>query len=363
MAFDRSKMKEGLKQRQQEQESIRNDGNSFETYLNISEGVNQWSPKFKEKPLGYMFDIVPFIVGSKWPTYPNVKRQGVSIISLKEGDPAYVLNLFIHTNVGPQNLRIVCPYENFGLPCPICEEKLEKLAQTYVKEERHKIHQEFGTQHRVVYNVVVRDKGEEQEKGVQILDYPFHWMEEKLQSLKINKSTGEERFYSWPDKDGYSIYFEGTKPGERKYILGGYELVARTYDLSDKELSGAITLDELVVLKNYDQIKELTKVKKVKREDTPQEELPPRKGLKQNTPSVPKEEEPIGDDVPLDFPQTASSEDAECPWGGILGVEFDEYEECGEAKCKVFQLCKAENAKLRRPTPKRKLKNSDDIPF
>lgn len=358
MAISRNKMKEQLMQRNEEQNRINSD-NVFESYLNIPEGVHRAETKVTAEGADNMFDIVPFYVGSKYPTYPK-KFQGKNFSKLNPGDGAYVLNLFIHKGIGPNNQRIVCPNENYGLPCPVCEERDRRLAATKIREERAAIWKEFGTMHRCIYNVIIRDQGEQEAKGVQIFDLPFAWSEEALSKLKVDKRTKALIPYAMYDTTGRTICFNAQKSGESNWEVGSHELLERDYEITDEEIDSAQPLDELVNVLDYEAIKVMVNLKNNVVESTTSteetNEMPspaPRRTLR------------------LKAEATPTVKDMECPYGGEFGVKHNDYMEC--ENCNINDDCGLKKEQLlaankkAAPTPRRRptLQSStgDDVPY
>ena len=71
---------------------------------------------FKPKEGKNIIDIVPYIIKTK--NDPLVKTGDAKV-----GDQSYMLDLFIHTNIGPTQAQIICLKETYGKPCPICEQR------------------------------------------------------------------------------------------------------------------------------------------------------------------------------------------------------------------------------------------------
>ena len=110
--FNRNKAKEELLKRTQES-SERREGDASMRYFRSDLDLPLWGAKpTKEDP--HIIDIIPFIAGENYPTKID-KRHAI-----KKGDYVYLLELYVHTNIGPGKEWIVCPTKNYGNSCPIC---------------------------------------------------------------------------------------------------------------------------------------------------------------------------------------------------------------------------------------------------
>ena len=99
----RRSMKEALTRRLEGDYNKRKGGGQlFRTDLR---GMNFWSCKEGD----HIIDIIPYITGEMDP----IGKQ-------EEG---YVLEIFVHRDVGAKEGFTICLSETFGKPCPICEEK------------------------------------------------------------------------------------------------------------------------------------------------------------------------------------------------------------------------------------------------
>ena len=74
-------------------------------------GVELWQCKEGD----HLLDIIP------WPAGPDMPLGEEGAPKIEEGELSYVLDLRVHQNIGSMKVPFVCPYENFGEPCPICE--------------------------------------------------------------------------------------------------------------------------------------------------------------------------------------------------------------------------------------------------
>jgi len=203
----------------------------FPTFFNKTEippGIGFFVSKIGE----HIIDIVPFPAG------PDMPFGDSDSPVTEEGELDYLLDLEVHMNIGSMKQPYICPYENFGLPCPICEYMKERRLD---KEEWSQI----KTKRRVVYLVWVHDSIEQERKGLQIFHASHYLMEEKLAEIaKIPKGGGSIEFTDYDD-EGMSIAW--THKGERRdtrYI--GHKLIERDRKIPDKLLNQSFSLDSIV---------------------------------------------------------------------------------------------------------------------
>ena len=188
---------------------------------------------FVSKEGEHIIDIIPFKAGPDMPF-----GEDDSPVT-EEGELDYILDLEVHMNIGNMKEPFICPYVNFGQPCPICEYmnesgRLEKEEWTALKTKR-----------RAVYLVWVHDSIEEEKKGLQIFHASHFLMEEKLEEIaKIPKGGGYIEFSDY-DEDGMSIAWthKGIKRDTR-YI--GHKLIERERQIPDKLLDLSFPLDQIV---------------------------------------------------------------------------------------------------------------------
>lgn len=190
----------------------------------------------------HALDIIPYIAGKH---------------DEQPGDPAYTFEYWYHRDVGPGNVWALCLAETFGQACPICEDRQRK------RENDEGGWEKLWPKRRNLYNVFCYDHGEE-DKGVQILDISWHYLEKHLakRSDKKNRSTGKSKVinFSSPDqKEGKTVTFE-IEPAKSKNDYAeflNHDFDDRDYDISKKTLSQAHVLDEIIVIPTYEEVEEM----------------------------------------------------------------------------------------------------------
>jgi len=232
MSFrDRLKKRKNALQRRHNKGTKKTGGGRWPTIFlkdKLPEGVEFWVCKEGK----HLADIIPFEAGPDMPL--DEKLQPIT----KEGDPDYVLDLFVHTNVGNMKKPFVCPYENFGKSCPICE---------YIKSNRldKEIWKKLVAKHRVVYFLWVHDNRDEEKKGIQIFEASHFFMEEKIEEIANSPKGGGQEDFSNPD-DGKSLAWTRKGSGMENTQYLGHRLIERDDIIPDRILEQAFPLDSVV---------------------------------------------------------------------------------------------------------------------
>jgi hypothetical protein len=197
---------------------------------------------FRCKEGQHIVDILPWEVGPDMP----LDETGENPIT-EEGDLDYILDLFVHQNVGSMNQPYVCPWENFRKPCPICEFiKANRLP----KEEWNK----HRAKRRSIYLIWDRTDAKEEKKGVQIFDAAHFFMEEKLEEIaKLPRGGGYINF-SDPD-EGMSVCWTRKGSGKENTSYLGHRFIERESKIPDRILDQTFSLDQVIEMHpSYEEI-------------------------------------------------------------------------------------------------------------
>ncbi len=310
----REKMRGKLKERTQESHKNRDSGGSIKTFFNkdkMEEVTTWWAGKND-----HIIDIIPYFAGT------NDPRN-------KEDEPSYVLDIEVHRFVGPMEEMVICP-EQYGDPCPICEEarRLNRAGADWKKSVKP-----LKPGRRAVYNVIVRDGGDMEKKGVQVFEIAHWFMEKHLAKIAKDPRGGGFVVFSDPD-DGRSVSFERTGVGSDNTGYSGHRFVDRPEPITDDELDGAYCLDDLIDIKSYEEVYEVFYGKPSSSESEVDE------------PS--KESEAVDEEGSEDKTTTKRKKgkrkkgrkevvEEVCPQGGVIGEDIDDYEECDG--CPLYPRC------------------------
>lgn len=262
MSSFRDKMKKkraGLKNRHNKKSS---GGSRFPTIFKknkIPEGVNF----FKCGEGTHKVDILPWVVGKNMPLDESGNHM------TEKGDFDYILDVWVHTNVGSMKQPYVCPHENFGKPCPICEyinngPRLPKKEWVKVSPKR-----------RSIYLLWDRTDREQEKKGIQIFDAAHFFMEEKLKEIAERPEEGGYIFFSdigSKKSPGRHVVWKRKGTGQENTSYLGHRFIKRKTKLPDRILDKTFSLDKVVNMHpKYDEIAEAfaSQILPKKEEDEP----------------------------------------------------------------------------------------------
>ena len=293
---------------------------------------------FNAKAGDHLIDVLPFVVGENFPDR-----------KLKAGDIHYVLTVFVHNNLGLSGEKAVCPARTYNQRCPVCELQKQLKDEGLAWDDPQV--KALEPQKVCIYNILCLDNDEEELKGVQIW-VCAHWNFERhiVELAKLPKGGGHEAF-SDPDI-GKSISFkrEGKGARDTKYLAHAFR--DRGYVIPDEYLDQTITLDELLVLRTYDEILALLEEGAPAGAEAPADEpaaAAPAAGrsLLRGQQQQTRAEEPPDDQQSAEESGEKGDEEAPvegCPEGLVMGVDIDKYEACNS--CPVWDDCIAEKERL-----------------
>lgn len=231
----RKQLNERHKQ-EQEKKPKRRFGSIF---LDMPEDLEFW----KCEEGRHEIDVIPFLAG---PNHPEVD----------EGELAYGLDLVVHQSIGPTNENFVCPRDNWGKACPICE---------YIEKNRPIPKEDFtalGGKDRTVYFVWCHDTPKEEKEGVKVWELARFFFGDPVKEMsKASVRGGGAVIWSDYSEEGKSIAFtkEGKGQGNIRYL--GHRFVDRKEPLPDWILDNVLgegkNLDSLIKMHpTYDEISE-----------------------------------------------------------------------------------------------------------
>ena len=260
---------------------------SYDTKDSFGGGVNYLKKDAKVKLWNcndgeHLLDIIPYVAGDN---DPNVKN----------GDPQYVLDVWVHKGVGALQQSFVCPQKNFKNRCPICEKQLQMRKSGDYSDEEIK---DLNPKRRTMYNVFVWDSKEEIRKSVQVWEVSHFFFEKHLAELSKRPKGGGFIIFSDPD-NGKSISFKKKSKGQNMEFLGHrFEDRDEEGEITDEMLDSALCLDELIHIPT---LKELQKA--VEEGFAAEEDEKPRRGKKV------KDEDEDYDDEDYDVDEDEDDED------------------------------------------------------
>jgi len=358
--------KQDLMKRHQEQVDSKDSGTKYPTIFDdekIPKGIEFW----RCKPGEHLIDIIPFFAGSQHP-------------KVKEGELAYVVDLWVHVGVGAMNIPYPCTNRNFKETDPICE----YISQNRLPTEDWK---RISPKRRTAYLVWVHDSPEEEKKGLQIWEVAHFYFEEKIDEIAKSPRGGGAVAFS-DIESGKSIAFTVKKVGTYKDAKGtdrdsigylGHRFVDRDIDvIPERILEQSFSLDEVIKMKpDYDEMAEAFHGKnrnsEPEEDDTdfpvqPLESVKPSNKKKPKPEPEPEEEDDdtTDDEETDDEDQDDSSEEEDqsdddddssdeevCPHDPDSFGECDEHPECEEdGGCPLWDACSDEAEKRKKEKKK-----------
>lgn len=326
------------------------------SHFELPEGLSQWLPKGSDKGEEHAFDIVLFKAGKN---FPNMN------CNVNEGEWAYLLDFYVHRNIGPERQWVLCPNSFRSKTasgdkkgCPICERMAMLQANESDKEKRIKIWRKYRPQRRCMYYAIVRDGDKEEKKGVQVLDCFFDFMELKLQDLASAKRGQDEILYADTD-DGKLIYFKAVKKSfladnkenveyseyEAHQFLDRIDDDKQPYTIDIDLCIEAKPLDSFLNLKSYDEILEIlgpvdngNKVVRNKEDDEPPKTRSGR--FSKTEEETPSRMSKVNEDPSNDEDDEDNAEEFACPHGHTLGKHFLKKSECEDCEGDVYNECR-----------------------
>jgi hypothetical protein len=322
-----------------------------------------------------LIDIVPFFIKSE--NHPLVRRKKAKI-----GDLDYVLDIWVHRNVGPGEVDVVCPKRNYGLACPVCDFSEERSQTNGTKDEEYLASR---AKRRVIYNVL----DVQNESGLKVFDVSHFLFEKEL--IEESKHEGEVQGYSWLDfadpEEGCTIECRTSaeKFGQFETIkFKNFKFREREAGIiTEKLMKKAVSFDEFLIVYSEEQINEIMygdgKVEAEEKDtdsrpgrsiptitDDDEDEIPVRrrKAVESDDEeeTVPRRKKPVVETVEEDTkdeeepaPVKRTKPEAKkksrtveeegemtCPFDHKFGVDADEFDDCDE--CQIWKECmKAKN--------------------
>jgi len=356
----KTKMNELMERHKQSAEEKDSTSGRYQGLFNLSkipEGIGFWKPKEGE----HVFDVIPYFAGTQHPKYDK-------------GTLTHVLKLNVHTNIGMNFNQFVCTMRHWNEVDPICQ---------YIHSQRGKMEKKAWSQvapkQRTVYIVWVHDNKEEEEKGPQLWEVSYSFMEEPLEQISKLPLEGGYVPFSHPDQ-GKSISFRIVKEGsftgaDGKEQTGtkykGHQFLDRKKPIPDWVLDKVeqVALDEIVNMHpDFDEVylalhgsknPATNSTESVKQEAIPEpDDIPdpdddssyveePKKEEKKA--EVPWKEEPKKEEKKKVEPkkeEKKKSESGKCPGGGTFGKDINTMSECGD--CAIWDDCSDENDNIRK---------------
>ncbi len=223
--------------RKRREAAAQGDGPSF---LTLPEGVGFFALKSTKTA---RVDIIPYVVGKGNPR-------------ADKGVDYWERTFYIHRNVGPNNDWVVCPARTTKKKCPICE-----FVNTLREDEdgNETLIKALNTSRRMIMNVIdmSEDKGD---RPVRVMETSHAYfgkaMDEALTSAYEDDEDNMDGFCDAVDGNYLKMVVEKGYLG-KGYSVERIDFKSRKEDLDDEILDAAVCLDDILIIKDYDDLKEL----------------------------------------------------------------------------------------------------------
>jgi gp32 DNA binding protein like len=189
----------------------------------------------------FNLDIIPYEVGEGNP-------------NAEEGSTYWERGFWIHRDIGVNNEWVVCPAQTLKKPCPICEFRA-KLADDPDVDE--KVVDALKPSERMIMNVInlKKDSGK-----VMLWHISYAYFGNAMQqALSAEYEDEEENMdFFFEAEEGYYVKCQVEKGWQgRGFEVTRADFKERKEDLDDDILDKAVCLDEVLRIRDYDELKEL----------------------------------------------------------------------------------------------------------
>jgi hypothetical protein len=186
-------------------------------------------------------DVIPYEVGQGNP-YAD------------KGELHYERTYFVHRSIGADQTSYVCLRKTNNESCPICDYR-SKLAKDPDADED--LIRDLAPKERQLFNVI---DTKDRDKGVQVWDMSFHLFGKRLDQ-ELKNSDEDDNYDDFHELEGGLTL----KLGIEEKSFGGrgfFEVVSvnfkpRNEDYDEDILDEATCLDDILIIKDYDELKEI----------------------------------------------------------------------------------------------------------
>lgn len=246
--FDRSRISLGRRTQQQTDTRDSSGGVSRQGFMDYrSCGLKFF--KFADVGKYHDLNILPWKITTK--NHPEVVSGNATV-----GDYDYVLDLMVHTRIGPGNGDYICPKKNFNKPCPICERADELCKNDSTKEDAKKL---FAKRKCVYCVQELNENFKAKSDDPMIFEVSHPCFSQELQSRATSCLRGKGVVNFADPDEGKVVSFsvnEGSMGNGKTFKkAGNFEFNERVEEISDETLEKCPSLDAMMVLKSYDQLK------------------------------------------------------------------------------------------------------------
>ena len=243
MAFNRSSIDLGSRYQQQAANSD-SYGEARQSFMNWA-GVKLKFFSMKKDMDRVNLNILPYQIKS--PKHPEVVAG-----RRKVGQWDYLLDVWVHRNLGPNKKDMLCPKSTYGKACPACEER-----QKLYDEGRDEEAKAFTPSRRAIYNVqLIGRNGPEEAPMLFATSHQCFNKELIEESVASSKGPVPVPFASiGPDGKVVSFRVSEKALGSNKFCEAkSFQFLDRDEEISDEVLEQCESLDERLIVPTAKQI-------------------------------------------------------------------------------------------------------------
>ena len=227
-------------------------------------------------------DIIPYEVGEGNP-YAD------------PGELHYERTYFVHRAIGVDQTSFICLKKTNSEDCPICEFRAKLMKDPDADEALIK---GLAPKERQLFNVInTKDK----DKGVQVWDISFHLFGKRLDT-EIKNSDEDDGYENFAELEGgftLKCSVEEKSFGQTFYEVSSINFKPRNDDYDEDILEETTCLDDILIIKEYDELKEIFLQTVDEDEDDPDDKKS-KKSKKSKQAEKEKEENEEKEDDPND---------------------------------------------------------------
>ena len=257
----------------------------FSTLFKLPEGMKMYNIKSADT---YFLDVIPYIT-----------KEGNEFA--KAGKYWWVRSFWVHRGIGVNDEWVVCLAKTFRKPCPCCEFRAKLQDDPEVDE---KTVEALKPSNRLIFNMrdLKKDKN-----TVQLLHMPDWYFGKALRQVldaefEDHENNMDEFFL--PEGGSYmKCRAEAAEGGFSGYNVVRIDFKARKEDLDDDILEQAANLDDILIVKEYDELKEMLYAAPADKDDDDDDdddddaEEPKKKKRKKTSKKKKKDDDDDDDDI------------------------------------------------------------------
>jgi hypothetical protein len=292
--------------------------------------------------------VIPYEIKSA--NHPDVVKGKAEV-----GDAHYMLDVFMHFNVGPADGQVICPKKTYGKACPVCDvwNDLKSDAKT---DKEKKAASSIRPQRKALMNIQLIEDGEPSDELLVWTAGHHRFMKEGiLNEANACRAGGAPVIFADIDKGKVvEMRTSHSDLGEKDVTADKVNFIDRTEEIEDSVLEQAISFDECMVVLTAEQIDATLNGEEIAPEPTETvEEAPEEDTTEAEEPEVEEEKPAKAEKAPKKEKKAKKpkkkekpADDEVCHYELTFGDDFDGYEDCDTCMAEhpeCFKACGKRN--------------------